>query len=141
MISPSPFIPSPPSSAPPIAPSLDEFLRSLRLGHCLDRLVHAGITRCDTLARMNHLEMLACGMHLSISLSTLSLSITGLISEEYQRIRDALSHLGMGPSSFHHHPSTCDRPPPPMRRGYTDTVATMPSMNGGRQREENGFFV
>eukprot|EP00080_Pristionchus_pacificus_P018100 PDM78120.1 vab-1 [Pristionchus pacificus] len=125
VISPSPFIPSPPSSAPPIAPSLDEFLRSLRLGHCLDRLVHAGITRCDTLARMNHLEMLACG----------------LISEEYQRIRDALSHLGMGPSSFHHHPSTCDRPPPPMRRGYTDTVATMPSMNGGRQREENGFFV
>lgn len=120
----TPYIPAPPSSAPPVAPPLDEFLRSLRLGHCFERLIQAGVTRCDTLARMNHLEMLACG----------------LISEEYQRIRDALSHLGMGPSSYHPL-SSSDRPPPPMRRGYADTVATMPSRTGGRQREENGFFV
>ncbi|GMR36686.1 hypothetical protein PMAYCL1PPCAC_06881 [Pristionchus mayeri] len=116
------FIPSPPSSAPPIAPPLDEFLRSLRLGHCFEKLMQAGVNRCETLARMNHLEMLACG----------------LISEEYQRIREALSHLGMNPS---YNSSTSDRPPPPMRRRYADTVATMPSRTGGRQREDNGFFV
>lgn len=51
----------PPPSGPPPAPPLDEFLRSLGLGHCYERLASVGVTRCTELAQMNHLEMLAAG--------------------------------------------------------------------------------
>lgn len=58
-------------------PTLDEFLRSLNMTHCIEKFNKEGIYTLAELARRSHLDMLAIG----------------LISDEFQRIRSALAHL------------------------------------------------
>ncbi|VDL72475.1 unnamed protein product [Nippostrongylus brasiliensis] len=73
----SPGGPMIPNIHPSSLPTLIDFLRSLNLTHCMEKLNKEGIFTVTDLARRSHLDMLAIG----------------LISEEFQRIRAALGQL------------------------------------------------
>lgn len=53
--------PAPPSGSPPTYPQLDDFLRSLGMGHTLDKLNKNGVSTVGELSRKSHLDMLAIG--------------------------------------------------------------------------------
>ncbi|VDM71524.1 unnamed protein product [Strongylus vulgaris] len=65
------------SISPSSLPTLEDFMRSLNLTHCVDKLNKEGVFTISDLAQRSHLDLLAIG----------------LISEEYQRIRSALCQL------------------------------------------------
>ncbi|ETN69673.1 hypothetical protein NECAME_15160 [Necator americanus] len=65
------------NALPSSLPTLDEFMRSINMSHCIEKLNKEGIFTVTDLSRRSHLDMLAIG----------------LISEEYQRIRSALGQL------------------------------------------------
>ncbi|CAI4232774.1 unnamed protein product [Auanema sp. JU1783] len=101
--------PPPPSGSPPTYPQLDDFLRSLGMGHTSDKLNKGGVFTVSDLSRRGHLDLLAMG----------------LITEEFQRIRDALHQLQLA-------------------RGLSRPdvqQATMPHRARTLPRKEEGFFV
>ncbi|KAK6028168.1 hypothetical protein OSTOST_05787 [Ostertagia ostertagi] len=107
----SPGGPMIPNVHPSALPTLAEFLRSLNLSHCTEKLNKEGIFTVTDLARRSHLDMLAIG----------------LISEEFQRIRSALAQLqdarGMS------------------RAAETTTTLPLRSATIRPSRHDDGFFV
>ncbi|CAJ0608521.1 unnamed protein product [Cylicocyclus nassatus] len=101
---------SPMSLSPSSMPTLNEFMRSLNLTHCMDKLNKEGIFTVMDLARRSHLDLLAIG----------------IISEEYQRINNALSQL----------PS-----PPALGRATDNSTLPFRSATIRPTRPDDGFFV
>nr|CDJ87896.1 Ephrin receptor and Fibronectin and Tyrosine protein kinase and Sterile alpha motif homology 2 domain containing protein [Haemonchus contortus] len=107
----SPGGPMIPNIHPSSLPTLADFLRSLNLSHCTEKLNKEGIFTVTDLARRSHLDMLAMG----------------LISEEFQRIRSALSQLQDSRGIF--------------RAVETTTTLPLRSATIRPSRHDDGFFV